>query len=187
VETRAEGPGARFAIWAQGCSIRCPGCCNPHLFESDGGEVLRVDELLAKVRAARDRIEGVTLLGGEPFEQARAFASLARGVRALGLSVIAFSGFTREELAARSDARELIDALDVLVDGRYRASSAERQRRWVGSTNQRFHYLTDRYGPDIERPTGGEPLRTVEIAIAPDGRVRANGWPALIGLGRSRR
>ena len=177
--TRVEGPGARYALWLQGCSIRCPGCCNPHLFDAALGSVVAVETLLAEVEAARPAIEGVTFLGGEPFDQAAALGGLAAGTRALGLSVMTFTGYTLEELRARADAAvgALLRATDVLVDGRYDAARPERKRRWVGSKNQRFHYLSDRYSPEIEVPPAGEPLRAVEIRIEADGRVLANGWP----------
>jgi anaerobic ribonucleoside-triphosphate reductase activating protein len=179
--TRAEGPGARYALWLQGCSIRCPGCCNPHLFEAAGGALVPRSSLLDEVRAVRDQIEGVTLLGGEPFEQAAALALLASAIRALDLSVLAFSGYRLEELRARRDPRvdALLASVDVLVDGRFEASRPEEERLWVGSTNQRFHYLTGRYTPTIERPLPGEPLRSVEIRLGPDGSLGLNGWPAL--------
>jgi anaerobic ribonucleoside-triphosphate reductase activating protein len=190
--TRAEGPGPRYALWVQGCAIRCPGCCNPHLFEAAGGEALPVPMLLAEVEAARTRsaIEGVTLLGGEPFEQAAALARFARGVRAMDLSVLAFSGYTLEELRSRAAGEPavagLLAALDVLVDGPYQAALPERERLWVGSADQRFHYFTDRYSAEIERPRDGEPLRSVEVRLSPEGRLSANGWPlaALRRLGK---
>ena len=181
--TRAEGPGSRYALWVQGCAIRCPGCCNPHLFEAAGGEAMPVSALLLEVAAARDRsaIEGVTLLGGEPFEQAAALAELAQGVRAMGLSVLAFSGHTLEELRSRAVGEPaviaLLAALDVLVDGPYQAALPESERLWVGSANQRFHYFTDRYSAQIERPQDGEPLRTIEVRLSPEGRLSTNGWP----------
>jgi anaerobic ribonucleoside-triphosphate reductase activating protein len=177
--TRAEGPGARYALWVQGCSIRCPGCCNPHLFEGAGGQAVGVDTLMAEIRGARPAIEGVTFLGGEPFEQAGALAHVAAGARDLGLSVMVFSGYTLEELRALTDAG--VDALlrvtDVLVDGRYDARRPERNRRWAGSANQRFHYLTGRYSREIEVPAAGRPLREVEVRIDADGRIQSNGWP----------
>jgi anaerobic ribonucleoside-triphosphate reductase activating protein len=185
-ETRAEGPGCRYALWLQGCSIRCPGCCNPHLFDAAGGAGVPVAELLAEVEAVQGAIEGVTLLGGEPFEQARSLAPFARGVWRLGLSVIAFSGYTLAELRARPElgTADLLAAIDVLVDGRYEASRPEAERLWAGSTNQRFHYLTGRYTPAIERPEPGDALRTVEVRIGPDGRWAANGWPFVARSGR---
>ena len=66
--TCAEGPGTRYALWLQGCSLRCPGCCNPQLFDPRGGEELPLALLAAEISDVRDQIEGVTLLGGEPFE-----------------------------------------------------------------------------------------------------------------------
>jgi anaerobic ribonucleoside-triphosphate reductase activating protein len=179
--THAEGPGPRYAIWLQGCSLRCPGCCNPQLFDASGGEELPVERLLAEIAALRNDVEGVTLLGGEPFEQAGSLVALAHGVRALGLSMMAFSGYTLEELRARRDRSTdaLLKAIDVLADGRYEARRPERERLWVGSRNQRFHYLTDRYGPDIERPAPSEALRTVEVRLGMDGTWSANGWPAF--------
>jgi len=179
--TRAEGPGARYALWLQGCSIRCPGCCNPHLFEPSGGERVAAAVLVAEMRGVRDEIEGLTVLGGEPFDQAEPLLPVLRGARDLGLSVAVFSGFTLEELRARSEpaVRDVLATIDVLVDGRYDASRPEVARMWVGSTNQRFHYFTDRYTSAIERPGPGEPLRSVEIRLGPDGRLSANGWPAL--------
>ena len=73
----------------------------------------------------------------------------------------------------------MLGLVDVLVDGRFDGSRPEADRLWVGSTNQRFHYLTARYSPAIERPAAGEPLRTVEVRIGIDGRLSANGWPAI--------
>jgi anaerobic ribonucleoside-triphosphate reductase activating protein len=181
--TRTEGPGARFAVWLQGCSIRCPGCCNPQLFDPAGGAHVSVSRLLKETRAVRDEIEGVTLLGGEPFEQAEGLAAYARGARGLGLSVMTFSGYTLEELrrnaASRPAVGELLAATDVLVDGPYEVSRPEPERLWVGSTNQRFHYLTSRYTDRIEHPDGDEPLRGVEVHIGADGRLHANGWPVF--------
>jgi anaerobic ribonucleoside-triphosphate reductase activating protein len=179
--TEVEGPGARYALWVQGCSIRCPGCCNPHLFEAAGGQAVSVDLLLDEVREVRPRIEGLTLLGGEPFEQAAPAAALAHGARALGLSVMTFTGYTLEALRARHDpgVAALLAATDLLVDGLYLAQRPERRRRWVGSENQRFHYLSDRYSPAIEAPGEAGALRAVEVRVAADGRVLLNGWPVV--------
>jgi anaerobic ribonucleoside-triphosphate reductase activating protein len=168
-------------LWLQGCSIRCPGCCNPHLFEPAGGVFWEPAALLAEMAAMRPEIEGLTLLGGEPMDQAEALVPLLRGSRALGLSSLLFSGFTLAELRARAEEAvgEVLRLVDVLVDGRYDASRPERKRLWAGSANQRFHYLTDRYSPEIERPARDAPLRSVEVRIGLDGRWSANGWPAI--------
>ena len=65
-DTEAEGPGRRFAVWLQGCSIRCAGCCNPEMFDARRGERWSIDALIARIP---ETVEGITLLGGEPFEQ----------------------------------------------------------------------------------------------------------------------
>jgi anaerobic ribonucleoside-triphosphate reductase activating protein len=109
------------------------------------GERLPVDRLLGEIRSAPG-IEGVTLLGGEPFAQAGALLPLAEGVRAAGLGLMAFSGFTLEELRGQGPrAAALLGALDLLVDGPYLASGASDRRRFIGSENQRVHFLTGRY------------------------------------------
>src|ERR1700745_3057687 len=78
--TEAEGPGRRFALWFQGCPLRCPGCCNPEMLPFAGGVRQLMHEVLTDIRqaAARDGIEGVTLLGGEPLAHAAGAAVLAR-------------------------------------------------------------------------------------------------------------
>src|SRR5262249_21516449 len=103
--TEAEGPGRRYALWFQGCPLRCPGCCNPEMLRSPGATPRPVAALLADITQARQAhgIEGVTLLGGEPLAHAAGAAALARGVRALGLSVMVFSGYTLDEARALPD------------------------------------------------------------------------------------
>ena len=169
--TGAEGPGERFALWTQGCHLGCPGCCNPELW-APGGDPRSVASLLADIDAERHRIEGVSLLGGEPFEQDAALAELARGVRALGLTVMAYSGFRLEELEARGSA--LLAELDVLVDGRYVESKRTTGRRWIGSSNQRLHFLTEAYAPDDPRFT--EPNHA-ELRLDNHGRLTVVGFP----------
>src|SRR4249919_1454423 len=85
--TEAEGPGARFALWFQGCPLRCPGCCNPEMLPVTGGRRLALSDVTAQVEEAARRhgVEGITLLGGEPLAHAAGAAELARVVRALGL------------------------------------------------------------------------------------------------------
>src|SRR6516164_213379 len=90
-DTEAEGPGRRWALWVQGCPLRCPGCCNPELLPlraRDGSDKLATVDELAREALATPGIEGVSLLGGEPFAQAAPLAELARRVRAGGLSVM---------------------------------------------------------------------------------------------------
>jgi anaerobic ribonucleoside-triphosphate reductase activating protein len=104
---------------------------------------------------------------------------VAREARRRGLSVVVFTGYALEELrgGAVPGADALLAETDVLVDGRYERDEPETRRRWVGSANQRFHFLTARYRPGLEMARSGEPERTVELRVGPDGRTHASGWP----------
>jgi anaerobic ribonucleoside-triphosphate reductase activating protein len=174
-DTEAEGPGRRFAVWLQGCSIRCPGCCNPEMFDARRGDVSSIDALIARIPAT---VAGVTLLGGEPFDQAAGAAGFARAARARGLTVMVFSGYTLAELRVRDDAAALLAATDLLVDGRFDRARPEpappHGRRWIGSTNQTMHFLTDAYRPDDPCLRGAN---TIEIRLT-GGALSINGWPS---------
>ncbi len=178
--TEAEGPGARYAIWFQGCPLRCPGCCNPEMLSFDGGETKTVADVLANIEQTSG-IEGITLLGGEPFAHAAPAAVLARAVRARGLSVMVFSGYTLEQLRANPDSAvaELLATTDLLVDGPYLRERPDTTRRWIGSTNQRIHFLTDRYRSDDAR---WAKRNTLEIRVDRNG-ISVNGFPAAAAAG----
>jgi anaerobic ribonucleoside-triphosphate reductase activating protein len=166
--TTAEGPGERTAIWVQGCTIRCPGCFNPHLFGARGGVLVPPSELVDRVLAAD--AEGLTLLGGEPFEQATALAAVAVGVREAGRTVMTFTGYEYEDLRRRDDAAPLLAATDLLVAGPFRRDLIDHDRPWVGSTNQQFLHLTDRM-----REAAAPPDR-LEVTVTASGEVAVNGW-----------
>src|SRR5437660_3297933 len=138
--TEAEGPGLRFALWFQGCPLRCPGCCNPEMLPFAGGQSLPLADVLRQVGEAAEQhgVEGITLLGGEPLAHAGGAAALARAVRGLGLSVMVFSGYTLAEARQMSDpaVAELLAHTDILVDGPYLRERPETRRRWIGSANQ---------------------------------------------------
>jgi anaerobic ribonucleoside-triphosphate reductase activating protein len=182
-ETEAEGPGRRFALWVQGCSLRCAGCCNPEMFDERRGEAMAIEAIAARIP---ESVEGITLLGGEPFEQAAGCAALARAAKARDLSVMVFTGFTRAELAQRDDAAELLAEIDLLVDGRYDRTQPEPSppagRRWIGSANQAMHHLTGAYAADDPRRRAPN---TIEIRWSPRG-LTINGWPSADQLVRRR-
>jgi anaerobic ribonucleoside-triphosphate reductase activating protein len=181
--TEAEGPGRRFALWFQGCPLRCPGCCNPEMLSFDGGRQIPVADLVNEVLDAHAQhgIEGITLLGGEPLAHAAAGAALAKAIRPRGLTVMVFSGYTLEEGRALPDpaVAELLSLTDILVDGRYERERPDTQRRWIGSTNQRTHFLTDRYRAD---DPCWRKKNTLEIRLV-NGELSVNGFPAAAAVG----
>jgi anaerobic ribonucleoside-triphosphate reductase activating protein len=181
--TEAEGPGKRFALWFQGCPLRCPGCCNPEMLPFEGGRRVALADVLRDIEtaAAEDGVEGVTLLGGEPLAHAAGAAALARAVRERGLTVMVFSGYTLEEARALPDpaVAELLALTDILVDGPYIREQPETSRRWIGSANQRVHFLTDRYRADDPR---WQRSNTLEIRLT-GLELTVNGFPAKSAVG----
>jgi len=180
--TGAEGPGVRAALWLQGCAIRCPGCFNPQLWAHRGGTVEQAADAADRFAEAalHAGAEGLTLLGGEPFDQAGAAAHVAEAFRARGLTVMTFTGHPYELLAdwaaERADIAALLAATDLLADGPYLRERPDPRRPWIGSTNQGLRALTPAYAElvhDIEVRGGTD---RVEVRISRDGSVAVNGW-----------
>lgn len=158
-------------MWTQGCSIRCAGCINPHLFSARGGREISANELVASAVSAG--VEGLTFLGGEPFDQSSALGEVAELAHEAGLGVICFTGYTYESLLETSAGhRRLLAATDLLVDGPYIESTPEETRSLVGSANQRFIHLTGRYR-DYD-PTRN--ANRVDVRVGPDGTVDVAGF-----------
>lgn len=176
--TEAEGPGVRFAIWVQGCSLACKGCCNPEMLPFVSATSRTPSSLTEE--ALKADVEGVSLLGGEPFAQAAGLAVVAEGVRAHGLSVVVFSGYRLDEIRDMHDAgaQRLLAATDLLIDGRFELERRSNLRRFIGSDNQKLHFLTDRYRPDDPRFSESN---HVELRLSRDA-LTINGWP-VPGLG----
>lgn len=144
--SRANGPGARFVVWVQGCTLGCAGCFNPGTHDPAAGREVAVEEIAARLAevARRGGLEGLTLSGGEPLQQPAAAAALLAEARKLGLSTLVFSGYTLEEIRELPGGQEVLAQLDVLVDGRYVAG--DRLGAGLrGSANQRIQLLTGRY------------------------------------------
>jgi anaerobic ribonucleoside-triphosphate reductase activating protein len=181
--TEAEGPGRRFALWFQGCPLRCPGCCNPEMLPFEGGDEMTLDEVVGLLRAttAEHALEGITLLGGEPLAHAAASTALAKAAHALGLNVMVFSGYVLEEARQMTDPAiaELLAETDILVDGPYVRELPETSRRWIGSSNQRIHFLSNRCDPND--PRWLQP-NTLELRLR-DGELSVNGFPAHSAVG----
>lgn len=178
-QTKVEGPGLRYVIWVQGCPIRCEGCFNPHTWDMNGGEIYALEDLFQDIRSTLERapeLEGVTFLGGEPFSQAEALSRLAGCIRReLNLSVVTFSGYPYEHIKKAEDAewQRLLDETDLLIDGPYIKSQHDLSRPWIGSRNQQYRFLTERY-KHLEKQLPKIPNK-LEIRLHPDGTITANG------------
>lgn len=183
--TKVEGPGNRYCIWVQGCSRHCKGCQAVHTWSHNGGELYDVKDIVKDIKmtayntspqSSSQRedacsIVGVTFLGGEPFEQAEALGIIAEEVQKEGLSVVCFTGGKYEELIGSSKNKKLLDNIDLLIDGEYIEELTDYSRPWCGSSNQRYHFLTDRYNEEIFTKYKNK----VEVNISKNGQIFMNG------------
>ncbi|HOY64504.1 MAG TPA: 4Fe-4S single cluster domain-containing protein [bacterium] len=173
-DSDVDGPGRRASVFVQGCSIRCDGCATPWMWDENAGKCVDADTLIERILNIPG-IEGVTFLGGEPFDQSKAVSYVAKAVREKGLSIVTFTGRTIENIRASGIESEidLLKNTDLLIDGPFIESLADDSRPWVGSTNQRYLFLTSRYKKLVPLLSGIS--NKLEIRIYPDGRVFANG------------
>lgn len=169
--TRVEGPDIRFAIWTQGCSIQCRGCANKHMWDKNLGQEYETDELVGLIKAYKDKIDGITILGGEPLDQMEPVAEIAQKTQELGLSVIIFTGYKYENLKNNELFRKLAKYTDILIDGEFDESKTDYSRPWVGSSNQNYYFLSDRYNENILK----EFKNKFEIKITKNNKITING------------
>lgn len=137
-----NGDGIRVVLWVSGCSHHCKGCHNPltwnpkHGLEFDDGAKGEIFDELEK-----DYVEGLTLSGGDPlhYTNREAIAELCKEVkeRYPNKTIWLYTGYKYEEV----DDLELIQYIDVLVDGKFEKDKADPACEWVGSTNQKVIYL----------------------------------------------
>ena len=134
-----DGPGLRYAVFVQGCSHHCPGCHNPESQPAEGGTETTLAALLADIRA-NGLVHDVTLSGGEPFEQPEACAALAAALKREGYGIWCYTGYLYDDLAGLTDPAiaNLLDHIDVLVDGPFVESRKSLELKWCGSSNQRL-------------------------------------------------
>jgi anaerobic ribonucleoside-triphosphate reductase activating protein len=130
-----NGPGVRYVLFFQGCTHGCPGCQNPETWDRAGGHEADTGEILREISRIR-YLDGITLSGGDPLLQPEAAAEIARGAKALGLSVWCYTGWTWENLPAAS--RQALACIDVLVDGPFILARKDGRAKWRGSSNQRL-------------------------------------------------
>ena len=133
-----DGPGIRVTFFCQGCPHHCPGCHNPETWDFSGGTPMEEEQLVRIVRA-NPLCRGVTFSGGEPFAQASAFARLGRLLKAQGYELASYSGYTFEELfLGTPEQRELLETIDVLIDGPFLQAQKSLELAFRGSRNQRI-------------------------------------------------
>jgi len=166
--TKVEGPGTRYCIWFQGCSRHCSGCWAKATWDLNSGKEIDTEKLLDDIKQTKD-IEGVTFLGGEPFEQPEIIEYLAKEIKQTGLSLICFTGNKLENI--KDKYKKILENIDILIDGSYEKEKQDFSRPWVGSSNQKYHFLTDRYNEKIL----SEYKNKIEVNISKNGMIFING------------
>lgn len=140
-ESLANGPGIRRVFFAQGCKHKCEGCFNPETHSFNDGEIMDMDNL---IRDALDNplLQGVTFSGGDPIEQAHSFSYMAKAFKNSNLNIWCYTGYKFEKLLEimkiDKGISELLNNIDVLVDGRFEVNNKKEGLRFRGSTNQRI-------------------------------------------------
>lgn len=184
--SRLHGPGWRAVIWVQGCRLLCTTkCLNSRALSTKPRYVTPGSEVLDWVvrRCQETGAEGLTVLGGEPTEQAEGLTPVLEGVRRAGFSTMVYSGHVLEDLRASGNLwiERMLAATDILVDGPFLESQHEQDLLWRGSLNQRILLLSERYTPEeiVCQP------RTVglDLVISPGSRVYISGMRTRQAVG----
>ena len=140
-ESLVNGEGLRRVLFSQGCPHNCLGCFSPHTHSYEQGMLVEMDDIIAEIKN-NPLLKGVTFSGGEPWEQAEKFSYIAKSVKALGLNVWCYTGYTFEYIQEKQNERqgwsELLKYVDVLVDGKFDMDKKDSTLKFRGSTNQRI-------------------------------------------------
>ena len=148
-DSLTNGPGMRYALFTQGCPHHCVGCHNEQTWKFEDVELIDSNDIFEEIKGM-PYITGVTFSGGEPFMQAEALYKLGKRIKEeLGLNLMAYSGYTFEEIKMfgimRSEEMQykvrLLNLLDILVDGKFEVNNQEKAPAYAGSANQRVLYL----------------------------------------------
>lgn len=129
------GPGNRLLVFLQGCSIHCEGCINKHLWDFDGGKPTSTKEIVDIITA--NNLEGITLHGGEPLDQAAGLLEIVKELKKLGKTIILFTGYTKKELDKTK--QNVWNLSDMVVAGRFQLSKRNVYLQFRGSINQKVH------------------------------------------------
>ena len=134
-------------------------------------QLYKVEELIDLIKSYKDKIEGITFLGGEPLEQIEAVTEISKAVQKMGLSVLVFTGYKYSELSERKEFKELAKHIDILIDGKYEEDKQDFSRPWVGSSNQNYYFFSDRYNESIITKYKNK----IELRIDKNNNISLNG------------
>ncbi|MDU1176451.1 MAG: anaerobic ribonucleoside-triphosphate reductase activating protein, partial [Peptoniphilus harei] len=136
----ANGPGIRTTIFVTGCTHKCHNCFNEDYQDFDFGDPWtqkETDEVIEDLKL--DEVKGLTILGGEPFQNEVDLLQVLRDIKKeVQKEIWIFSGYTYKEILKDEDKKKLLEECDVLVDGRFVEALKDLSLRFRGSSNQRI-------------------------------------------------
>lgn len=135
-----DGPGRRSVIQVAGCSIRCAGCYVPETHERTNGKLTSIEKIVEEIDKKSGEHDGITILGGEPFDQPESLLHLVEKLKTKGYHLVIYSGYTLEDLMAQESeiTNGILSKTDLLIDGAFQRELAERAGEYRGSSNQRL-------------------------------------------------
>lgn len=172
--TKVEGPGNRTCIFVQGCLKECKGCNSPQTWDINGGTEYEIEKLASKILENKT-IEGVTFSGGEPLLQSKALYKVGLILKEKDLSIVTFTGFSTDVMEDINDANwnNLLSITDILISEPYIEEEKCTDMIWIGSRNQEYHFLSERY-KDLEDKIDSLENK-VEVRLNKDGSIIVNG------------
>lgn len=167
--SKVNGPGTRFTIWFQGCSIRCKDCWNKDTWDPNAGKEITILNLIDQLYCCSN-IDGITLTGGEPLDQLDQlliFLSMVHKEHSIFLT----SGYTREIIEKKN--KNLLNYIDILCSGPFISELKSDKLGWRGSSNQKIDILTNRGKEQLKL---GSKYRTELIIDKKDASMIATGF-----------
>lgn len=161
--TEVLGPGIRYAIWFQGCHRRCEGCIAPDSRSFDSNNTITTEQIINDIKA-NPEISGITISGGEPFEQKNDLLKLLIEIKKLNINTILYTGYTVEELVKKEENIKILQLLDLVIDGEY-IENLDYNTPLRGSMNQSLCYFSE-IGEYLAKKIEALKEREIEIEIS---------------------
>ena len=173
------GPGKRIALWVRGCSLKCVGCMAKSMQKRSETDRVHIAQSFKTIKELSPNADGITISGGEPFEQPEGLYELIKLIKNNTLlDIMVYSGYTLEELKKQGHiVNKILNMIDILVDGRFDEGNTNK-KLWRGSDNQKFHILSERakkYARYADKEYSGK--RELHIEMAKDNSFKIIGIP----------
>lgn len=144
--TTVDGPGFRTAIYMAGCKHKCPGCHNPGSWDFNSGKEMSLEEIVSIVRTEDF---DVTITGGDPLCSPFSTLQLVKSIKEAGYAIWLYTGYVYEDIIRNDELKEILNYIDVVVDGPFIESKKDLDLKFRGSSNQRIIHI--KAGADQEK------------------------------------